>query len=112
MRKRVYISGPMTLGCKSANLCQAMQAQQQLIAAGFAPLTPQLTALLPWGEDVSHEQWLAVDCAWVEVAEAVLRLPGESAGAVQECDLARELGIPVVYSIEELHDVFRQREAS
>ena len=34
--------------------------------------------------------------------DAVLRIPGESRGADLECDLARRMGKPVYFSVEEL----------
>ena len=37
--------------------------------------------------------------------DAVLRIPGESRGADLECDLAREVGMPVYTSLDEVPDV-------
>ena len=39
---------------------------------------------------------------WVAVADAVLRLPGLSKGADMETALARNKGVPVFYSIEDV----------
>lgn len=39
---------------------------------------------------------------WVEVSDALLRLPGESKGADMEVARANEIGVPVYHSIEEL----------
>ena len=50
---------------------------------------------------VTREQWIAQDLAWIEVCEAVVRLPGESAGADREVVFARQRGIPV-WSLEEV----------
>ena len=44
---------------------------------------------------------LGIDLEWVSCSDAVLRLPGESAGADREVQHAKSLNIPVYYSIEE-----------
>jgi hypothetical protein len=42
------------------------------------------------------------DFEWLKCCDAVLRLPGESTGADREVALAKELGIPVYYSIADI----------
>lgn len=54
------------------------------------------------GSGMSHDEWLAVDLAWVAAADAVLRLPGESVGADREVAEAERLGIPVFHSIDDM----------
>lgn len=107
MRPRIYIAGPISRGDLAANIKQATDAARQLIAAGYAPFCPQLTCYL--GGDtptvsggVSHDEWMEVDLPWVSVADAVLRLPGESTGADMETDLADSLGIPVFHSVDDI----------
>ncbi|GAG05287.1 unnamed protein product, partial [marine sediment metagenome] len=39
---------------------------------------------------------------WLEVCDCVLRLPGESAGADLEVERAKELGIPVYLTPEQI----------
>lgn len=103
-RPRVYLSGPITKGDRNHNFFQACDAERRLMLAGFAPLNPMRSMVLPfaWQEDMPHGLWLEVDFAWVEVADVVLRLPGESLGADQECAFAAALGIPVLESMESL----------
>lgn len=100
-RKRVYISGPITRGDRNWNVYQAFNAQRLLMRAGFAPLNPMASCCFPfaWEPDFPHELWMETDLPWVEVADAVLRLPGESQGADAECAFAREKGIPVYDSL-------------
>lgn len=104
MRRKIYISGPITKGDRAYNLYQAHHAQHALLLAGFAPFNPMMTMQLPfaWDGSVSHEAWLESDHPWVLAADAVLRLPGESTGADMECAWAEEAGIPVFYSVEEV----------
>ena len=49
---------------------------------------------------------MEIELPWVSVADAVLRLPGESLGADLEVARAEEAGIPVFRSIADLADHF------
>lgn len=117
MRKRVYIAGPITRGVLADNLNQATAAFVALAKAGLAPHCPHWSAWSgtahPAGghpshavayasaqpNELAHADWMAVDLCWVAVADCVLRLPGESAGADIETAEAARLGIPVFHSI-------------
>lgn len=107
--KRIYISGPITKGNRNHNYFQALEAESELMRRKFAPLNPMQTMVLPfaWDGQFTHEQWLARDFAWIEVSDAVLRLPGESAGADAECDYAESIGVPIFESIDELTEAYR-----
>ena len=56
--------------------------------------------------DLTHADWLDMDFAWVSVSDAVLRLPGESAGADRETAYAAERGVPVFTDIAALRRHF------
>jgi len=75
---------------------------------GCAPLNPMRSMIVPhaWDTDLTYDTWLDCDLPWVEVCDAVLRLPGESAGADRECNHARSKDIPVYDSVDELLDWF------
>ena len=115
-RRRVYIAGPISKGDLHHNIAQADEAFAALAKAGFAPLCPHWSAFagsayrdgcgnvcgvatvtsdLP----LSHDDWLGVDLAWVAVADAVLRLPGESRGADRETAEANRRRLPVFSSV-------------
>ena len=103
-RTRVYLSGPIGgSGRLTLNVRRAIQVADELLSLGYAPYVPHLTSFweLVQGER-PHEQWLALDKEFLRVCDVVLRLPGVSPGADQEEVWARELGIPVVRSIEAL----------
>lgn len=72
---------------------------------GYAPFNPMLTMMFPGHEHTPHDIWMEVDIPWVAVADAVLRLPGESVGADLETGYAEEQGIPVFYGLDEV-DLF------
>ncbi len=96
-RPRVYISGPMTIGDWEANIRVAEAAALELIQAGFAVLCPQLTGRMTGHETIGHDEWIANDLPWVEVADAVLRLSGVSAGGDRECRAATFCSVPIYY---------------
>ena len=102
MRKRVYISGPITGGDRNWNQYQANIAHKAMLKAGFAVLNPMPTGVLPfaWDGSVEHHEWLESDFAWVAVSDFVVRLPGESKGGDMEVAFARERGIPVLHAYE------------
>ncbi len=103
MRQRVYISGPLTSsGNVLDNLDRAMDAARALIAAGFAPFCPHLTYHVDPGGEYPHDLWMAIELPWVAVADALLRLPGESLGADLEVARAEAVGIPVFTTIADL----------
>lgn len=119
-RKRVYVAGPITKGNLARNIDRATLAFRELAKAGYAPFCPHWSvyckettildggvwceATVSGGYDMVHEDWLNIDLAWVSVADAVLRLPGESKGADREVAHAQSLGIPVYYSIVQLRE--------
>lgn len=115
---RVYIAGPITKGDLRFNIHRAETMFYRLLKAGFAPFCPHWSCyasgplLTPDGRvyaiaaavhpGTSHADWVALDLAWVRVADAVLRLPGESTGADAEVAEARRVGVPVFGSFEEV----------
>ena len=127
MKKRVYIAGPIVKGELGGNIQRAVDAMHALMRAGFAPHCPHLSCysgnvsrsafgspfafaeVLPRGTKV--EEWYGVDMPWVEVSEAVLRLPGEGVGSDAEVAHAESLGIPVFHSLGELIAWGRQQAA-
>lgn len=123
-RKRVYIAGPISRGDLADNVNRATRAFIDLAKAGLAPFCPQWSVyarddayridrkhepvqrVLCYGSaqpnELTHDDWLAVDIPWLLAADAVVRLPGESVGADRECTAARQQGIPVFGSVEEV----------
>ena len=110
-KKRVYISCPISRGDPEDNFTNSCNAQFWCMQHGLAPLNPGLSMLAgasptdpctpkasghhPF-DTLTYQDWIDTDLVWVEVADAVLRLPGESKGADLETAHAKLLGIPVV----------------
>jgi hypothetical protein len=99
---RIYVAGPYTLGSPEANVHAAIDAGEALLALGHHPFVPHLNHWWDQRHRHSHAAWLALDLAWLEVAEALLRLPGPSVGAEIECRRAKARGIPIYASIDDV----------
>jgi len=69
---------------------------------GYCPILPLLTHFQYIHKPRCYEDWMQVDEELVSRSDVLLRLPGESPGADREIARAKSLGIPVVYSVEEL----------
>lgn len=104
---RVYVAGPMSHGDLMDHVRSAILHAQELVSHGHAPMVPQLSLMWQIVHPNPWDVWLyTVDLPWVEVADAVLRLPGESKGADVECQHARERDIPVFHTVQEVLDHF------
>lgn len=75
------------------DICRIADA---ILDAGFVPLVPHLTLLWQLVSPKPDSTWLAYDQQLLARCDAVLRVPGYSNGATQECKFADELGIPVI----------------
>lgn len=83
------------------NVRAAILAGDEVWKAGFTPFVPHLSHLWHTVSPHPYDDWLALDMEWLAVCDILVRLPGESAGADEEVEYARERGIPVM-SLEEL----------
>jgi hypothetical protein len=97
-RPRIYVAGPISKGDTQANVSARIKAGMELLDLGYAPFIPHLSHLIDSAAVVGtedYERWLALDLSYIQVCDAVLRLPGESSGADRECDFARRIDVPI-----------------
>lgn len=94
--KRVYVSGPYTLGDVALNVRRATEVADILIKAGHFPYLPHLTHFWHIQHPGPYQQWMGLDLAWLKVSECIVRIPGESKGADIEVAKAAEWAIPLV----------------
>ena len=100
--KKVFISSPYTIGDVALNVRIQLDVSDKLLSLGYIPYTPLLSHFQHMVNPRSYEDWLKLDFEWLKVCDCVLKLLGESKGADKETELAKQLGIPVFYSIQEL----------
>ena len=73
-----------------------IQVADALLDAGFTPLIPHLTLAWQLVSPKPYATWLAYDRHLLARCDVLLRVPGYSHGATQECTFAEDLGIPVI----------------
>ncbi len=98
----VYIASPYTLGDVVVNVRESLLIADKLVELGYAPYPPLYAHFWHFLSPKPYEIWVKLDEEWVLRCDVLLRMPGESSGADAEVELAKENGIPVFYSIEEL----------
>ena len=112
----ILIAGPYRSGTGddparlAANLAQLEQAAWPIFQAGHIPMIGEWVALpvLRGAGGTSVADPIAADIMYptaerlLQHCDAVLRLPGDSKGADQDVAIARERGLPVYYSVEDL----------
>lgn len=106
--KRVYVAGSYSadnvLGVL-ANMRRGMALSFDVMKAGYAPFVPWFDYHFSLIGDVALEEYYRYSMAWLEASDAVIVVPEgaeASRGTQAEIARARELGIPVCWSIQEL----------
>lgn len=99
---RIYVAGPYSKGDVAENVRAAILAADEVSALHHLPYVPHLTHFWHLVSPKPYRWWLEYDALWLLQCEAVLRLPGESAGADEEVRMAQLADMPVFYSLEEL----------
>lgn len=100
--KIIYVAGPYTKGDVALNVKKAMEVSTELIKNGFIPYCPHLCHFLHIHEPQSYETWMEIGMAFLDKCDAMIRIPGESSGSDREVERAKELKIPVFYSVSHL----------
>lgn len=113
---KIYIAGPY--GRRAGqdeftcliNVLKAIDAGRTLISLGHNPFIPHLFHYVhrEWDDTPNEDMWLEICLAWVEDCDALLRLSGDSSGANREMERAKELSLPIYFSIEELRSEGRR----
>ncbi len=98
--KFIYIASPYTKGDVAVNVRENVLAADALTERGMVPFAPLLFHFWHLVQPRPYEFWTAMDLAWLERCDALVRLPGESSGADAEVARARELGLPVFFGLE------------
>lgn len=99
---RIYIAGPYTLGDVAVNVRNAIEVADRIIAKGHTPFIPHLSHFQHLLFPRPYEDWIRLDNEWVKCCDILLRLEGESKGADQEVELAKSLGLKIIYNVEEI----------
>lgn len=108
---RVYVAGAYSADNVIDvldNMRRGMRKSTEVFLRGHAPFSPwldyQFQLMLREGEALDVEDYYRYSIAWLEVSDIVLVLPAweNSKGTKAEIDRAKELGIPVVFDINDI----------
>lgn len=92
----IYVAGPIT-GDPHGCVRNAVATFEPLRAWGAVPFFPQLSVLHEMIAPQDYETWMAYDFDVIRRCDALLRLPGESAGADREVEHADRLHLAVFH---------------
>ena len=111
--KKVYVShsygrreGLSQIDCL-LNVISSIMVARELILKGYNPFCPNLWHYLHsgWESSPNEDIWLELVSAWISNCDCVL-VAKEScradSGVQKEIKLARSLGIPIFYNIEDI----------
>jgi hypothetical protein len=112
---KVYIASPYTKGWMPDNVRRQITIGDELLDLGYKPYIPLLTHFMELYKHRDEREYLDLDIVFLSVCDAVLRIKPldengieiPSAGADEEEAKAKELGIPVFYSVADLNDYFK-----
>lgn len=111
--KRIYVAGAYSADNVISvlnNMRRGIRLATKVLLNGYAPFAPwldyQFQFILRDDEILTLDDYYNYSLAWLEVADAVLVVPGSenSKGTQAEITKAKELKIPVYYSLKELRD--------
>lgn len=116
MSKVCFISGPIANGSHDTvtprdiyqNVRRAEKIMFELMKKGWAVFCPHLSyhAWVNWNEDIPYETWINQDFTILKKCDAMFyMLPeiyGESKGAMGELEKAKEWGIPIYTSMDQV----------
>ena len=99
---KVYIASPYTKGDAAVNVKRQIDTANKLMNIGYVPFTPLLYHFQHMIHPRPSEDWMIIDLEWLECCTCLLRLDGESPGADREVAYAKQKGIPVFHSIDDI----------
>lgn len=101
---RIFVSGPISAPTETEMIANSEIAQHvayELIKKGHVPLVPHLSVYASYRDKVSYEWWMEYCFEWLGQCEALFYI-GPSKGADIELARAKELGLQVFYSLDEV----------
>ena len=93
----IYIASPYTKGDAAENVRRSLEEAESIVQAGNIPFCPLLYHFWHFYNPHEYEFWIDLSKAWLKRCDALIRLPGESAGADAEVAIALEYGLKVYY---------------
>lgn len=100
---RIYVAGPITKGDRTVNLRNAVDTAEALVVRGYYPFIPHLFDVWHLVHPThDYEFWMTQTAEWLRCCNSLFRVPGESIGSDREIIMARDLGLPIYYHLNEV----------
>lgn len=115
-RPKAYIAGPISNGATltreamSDNMLKGIVFANRMWDLGYVPFCPQLSVAWHNVCPRHYHDWIEYDKSWLELCDVLIRMPGESKGADLEEEYAKEAGIPVLKTDEEIMEFLNHPE--
>jgi len=97
----IYIAAAYTQPDPVVNTQRALHIADALLEAGIIPLIPHLNIIWHLVSPKPYYRWLEYDGHLLVRCDAVLRVPGYSAGAALECAFAENRGMAVIHPLSD-----------
>ncbi len=108
--KLVYIAGPLSQGETPENIHRAIKAGHFVMDIGHVPFIPHLDVIMTVQRPRLYEEWIAADLCIITRCDVLWRIPGTSPGGDREVEFAESIGVPIVYTEDELEDLLKDVE--
>jgi hypothetical protein len=102
VRLKVYVAGPYSNGDPQTNVDNAIDVGEQITQMDADPFVPHLNHYRHLRHAHDNQHWIDEDLRWLDVCDALYRMPGDSKGADGEVAYAEAHGIPVFQTLCEL----------
>jgi len=109
MKPKVYIAGPYTTGDRSVNVRNAIKVADFVVECGGNPFVPHLSHFWDLITPRPYEVWLALVSEWISSCRIFYRILGESPGANIEEGLAKEYGLKMCNTLQELEETLKSQ---
>lgn len=109
-RPKAYIAGPISNGATATrevmadNMLKGIVFANRMWDLGYVPFCPQLSVAWHNVCPRDYNDWIEYDKSWLECCDVLIRMPGESKGADLEVAYAKELGLPILTTEEEIKE--------
>ena len=100
--KRIFISGPLTVGDQMMNIRNAIDVAEIVINGKHCPVVPHYSSYHNMIHQHSYDDWMNICYCMLEGSDVMFRINGKSYGADLEEKFANKHGIPIFYEIEKL----------
>lgn len=107
---KIYVAGPLSTGTYddiTRNVRTAIDHANTIMMLGGAPYLPHLTHFWNIFHPHGWQEWMALDREFLLQCDAFYRLPGASKGADLEEQWAKEHGLPIYKTMQEVEYAIR-----